>query len=151
METARNYFLFILILCLISCNQDRFKIGQFPEEPVNLQLINSAWDDINSDIPFVSHTVPLVFSTNRANPQTKDFNLILSYVDFNWDKSDGILTVNSSTTLFNENFESFREMVRRTESPVNEKGPYSFVDSAPDKILLFSREVEGVYSIFFRT
>jgi hypothetical protein len=48
-----NYWIFILVFCLISCNRDRFKIGQFPEEPVNLQLVNSAMDDINSDIPFV--------------------------------------------------------------------------------------------------
>jgi hypothetical protein len=143
-----NYWIFILVFCLISCNRDRFKIGQFPEEPVNLQLVNSAMDDINSDIPFVSQTVQLVFSTNRANSQTKDFNLIISYLDFYWDKSDGILTVNPTNTLLDKNFESFRDMVRRTESPANEKGPYSFVDSAPDRILLFSREVEGKYSIF---
>lgn len=148
MKSSINYFFFIFIFCLISCTRDRFRIGQFPEEPVNLQLINSVWDDINSDIPFVSHTVQLVFSTNRANSQTKDFNLILSYLEFNWDKSEGILRVNPSNILFDSDFESFRDMVRRTESPENEKGPYSFVDSAPDRILLFSREVEGVYSIF---
>lgn len=144
-----NYWIFILVFCLISCNRDRFKIGQFPEEPVNLQLVNSAMDDINSDIPFVSHTIQLVFSTNRGNAQTRDFNLTLSYLDFNWDKSDGILTVNQSNNLFDSEFESFRDMVRRTESPANEKGPYSINDGTQEKLLLFSREVEGVYSIFF--
>ena len=126
----------------------KFKNGQFPEEPINLREINSPYDDINSDIPFITHQVPLVFSTNRANFQTRDFNLTVAFLDFNWDKSEGILTVNSSNTLFNSKFDSFRDMVRRTESLAHEKGPYSFIESSSGQILLYSREENGIYSIY---
>ncbi len=138
---------FAALICF-GCNSQKLKTGQFPEEPVNLGEINSPYDDINSDIPFISHQVPLVFSTNRANPQTRDFNLTVSFIDFNWDKSEGVLRVYPSNTLFDSDFESFRDMVRRTESSTNEKGPYSFFDSPSDRLLLYSREVDGVYSIF---
>ncbi|TDQ17540.1 WD40 repeat protein [Algoriphagus boseongensis] len=140
-----------LILCLVfgfslGC-APKFKNGQFPEEPVNLREINSPYDDINSDIPFITHQVPLVFSTNRSNAQTRDFNLTVAFIDFNWDKSEGLLTFNSSNTLFDPKFDSFRDMVRRTESSSNEKGPYSFIESSSGQILLYSREENGVYSI----
>lgn len=135
-------------LFFLSCESQKLKNGQFPDQPVNLREINSPYDDINSDIPFINHQVPLVFSTNRSNPQTRDFNLTVRFLDFTWDKSEGVLRVNSSNTLFDKGFESFRDMVRRTESTSNEKGPYSFIDSPPDRLLLYSREVDGVYSIF---
>ena len=137
---------FSILFCL-GCGQ-KFKTGQFPEEPVNLREINSPFDDINSDMPFVTHQVSLVFSTNRANSQTRDFNLMTAFIDFNWDKSEGILTVNSSNTRFDSKFDSFQDMVRRTESSSHEKGPYSFVEESSGRILLYTREVDGVYSIF---
>jgi hypothetical protein len=146
MKSHFSYLLCLVIVYCLGC-VPKFKTGQFPEEPINLQEINSPYDDINSDIPFITHQVPLVFSTNRANPQTRDFNLTVAFLDFNWDKSEGLLTVNSSNTLFDPKFDSFRDMVRRTESSSNEKGPYSFIESSSGRLLLYSREVEGVYSI----
>lgn len=140
--------IYAFLMLLFACDSNKFRLGQFPEIPVNLGELNSSFDDINSDIPFVNHEVQLVFSTNRGNDQTLDFNLIVSSVDFNWDKSDGILLVNSSNKLFNAKFQSFRDMVRRTESPAHEKGPYSFLESEGNRVILFSRENDGVYSIF---
>lgn len=147
MKSIKLYYLLFLVFTLLGC-RDKFKTGQFPEEPVNLQLVNSSADDINSDIPSIGHQVKLVFSTNRANFQTRDFNLALFYLDFNWDKSDGILSVKQSNILGDQGFILFREWVRRTESTNHEKGPYSFQESENNRILLFSREVNGVYSIF---
>ncbi|MFL0685652.1 MAG: hypothetical protein ACJLTB_21015 [Algoriphagus aquaeductus] len=146
MKNSLNLIGFLAIL--FACNSNKYPTGQFPEIPVNLGELNSSFDDINSDIPFVNHEVQLVFSTNRGNDQTLDFNLIVSSVDFNWDKSDGILLVNSSNRLFDAKFQSFRDMVRRTESPAHEKGPYSFLESEGNRVILFSRENDGVYSIF---
>lgn len=128
---------------LFACDSNKFRTGQFPENPVNLGEVNSSFDDINSDIPFLSHEVQLVFSSNRGS---KDFNLILTSLDFNWDKSEGVLLFNSSNTLFDTEFKNFQDMVRRTESPAHEKGPYSFVNNG-SRILLFSREVEGINKI----
>jgi hypothetical protein len=105
--------------------------------------VNSSFDDINSDIPYLSHEVQLVFSSNRG---LKDFNLIFTSLDFNWDIADGVLFINSSNTLFDPKFQSFQDMVRRTESPAHEKGPYSFLQNA-STILLYSREVNGTYTI----
>lgn len=148
MKIGKTHIILPLLFVFFGCDRDKFRTGQFPEEPVNLQLVNSSADDINSDIPSTGHQVKLVFSTNRANFQTRDFNLALYYLDFNWDKSDGILNVNQSNILLDREFESFRNWIRRTESTDHEKGPYSFLESENSRVLLFSREVNGVYSIF---
>lgn len=66
---------------------------------VNLREVNSSFDDSNSDDPSVNHEVQLVFSINRGNNLSQDFNLIVSGIDFNWDKSEGVLLINSSNTL----------------------------------------------------
>jgi hypothetical protein len=137
-----------LFVATISCDRDRYPQGIFPENPINLSDVNSPFDDINSDIPFVSHSVYLVFSTNRGNPQTKDFNLALFPVDFTWDKTDGILSVSRSNTLFDDTYTSYLNMIRRTESTSHEKGPYSFEESETHRVLMFSREVNGKYRIF---
>lgn len=144
----KNLSIIGLLVLLFACESNKFRTGQFPENPVNLGEVNSSFDDINSDIPYVSHEVQLVFSTNRGNTQTQDFNLIVSSIDFNWDKSDGILSVNSSNTHLNTKFKVFSDMVRRTESSAHEKGPYSFLESENNRVLLFSRERDGFYSIF---
>ncbi|MEB2785366.1 hypothetical protein [Algoriphagus persicinus] len=144
----KNLSILGFIALLFACESNKFRTGQFPENPVNLGEVNSAFDDINSDIPFLSHEVPLVFSTNRGNNQPKDFNLIVSSIDFNWDKSEGVLLINSSNTLFDSKFQSLQDMVRSTESLAHEKGPYSFLESENNRVLLFSREVDGVYMIF---
>lgn len=131
---------------LFACNRNKFYTGHFSDNPINLSEVNSSFDDINSDIPFVTHEVQLVFSTNRGNNQTQDFNLIVSSIDFHWDKSEGVLLINSSNKQFDTKFQYLRDMVRRTQSSANEKGPYSFVENN-NRILLFSREVDGVYTI----
>lgn len=137
-----------LLVVSNACDRDRYPQGIFPENPINLSDVNSPFDDINSDIPFVGHSVYLVFSTNRANSQTKDFNLTLFPVDFTWDKTDGILSVSRSNTLFDDTYTSFLNLVRRTESTAHEKGPYTFLENQKNSILIFSREINGKYSLF---
>ncbi len=137
-----------MVFLFQSCDRDKYRIGRFPEEPINVKEVNSPYDDINSDIPYIGHNVKLVFSTNRANPQNQDFSLVLSYLDFNWDKSDGFLMISPTNVLFDKEFESFREMIQRTVSPAHEKGPYSFIENESSRVILFSREVDGIYSVF---
>jgi hypothetical protein len=109
-------------------------------------VVNSNLDDINSDIPTINHEFKLVFSSNRQGSQPNHFNLVESNLVFYWDKSEGFLRVDKGNTLFDTNL---RDWVRKTETPFNEKGPYSFIDGGNNKILLFSRDNDqGIYSIY---
>ncbi|MBN7815019.1 TolB-like translocation protein [Algoriphagus pacificus] len=139
------YLVLFLEVILFSCNQKKYPVGIFPEEAVNLSVVNSSSDDMNSDIPTINHEVNLIFSSNRIGSQPNHYNLVESSLVFYWDKSEGILSVNKGNTSFDT---SIRDWVKKTESTFNEKGPYSFSDSNNDKFLLFSRDNEtGIYSI----
>lgn len=143
MKNIVSFLLFILLIQ--ACNQNKYPIGVFPEESVNLSIINSPLDDINSDIPTINHEIKLVFSSNRQGSQPNHFNLVQSNLVFYWDKSEGVLRVDDGNTLFDTNL---RDWVRKTESLFNEKGPYSFTDVDGDRTLFFSRDdTQGVYSI----
>jgi hypothetical protein len=140
-----SIILSVFWICLVSCNQNKYPVGIFPEEATNLSVVNSPLDDINSDVPTVNHEFKLVFSSNRINSQPNHFNLVESSLVFYWDKSEGFLRVDQGNTLFDT---WLRDWVRKTESNFNEKGPYTFIDSEAGDILLFSRDnAEGVYSI----
>jgi hypothetical protein len=143
----KKTIIFALIVLLIqSCNKDRFNTGIFPEEATNLSVVNSNLDDINSDIPTINHEFKLVFSSNRQGSQPNHFNLVESNLVFYWDKSEGFLRVDKGNTLFDNNL---RDWVRKTETPFNEKGPYTFNDTDNSKVLLFSRDNDqGIYSIY---
>ncbi|MEP0713083.1 hypothetical protein [Algoriphagus sp.] len=134
------------IILIQSCNQNKYNVGVFPETATNLGIINSAFDDINSDMPTVNHEFKLVFSSNRIGSQPNHFNLVGFNLVFYWDRSEGFLSVGKGNSLFDN---SLLDWVRRTESTYNEKGPYSFVDSENDKTMLFSRDDDqGIYSIY---
>ncbi len=141
----KSIVLFALGVCYLSCNKNKYPVGIFPEEATNLSVVNSPFDDVNSDMPTFSHETNLVFSSNRINPQPNYFNLVDSKLVFIWYPSDGFLSVEKGNTLFDT---WLRDWVRKTESNFNEKGPYTFFDSEAGDILLFSRDnAEGVYSI----
>ncbi|TFV93556.1 hypothetical protein E4S40_15020 [Algoriphagus kandeliae] len=141
----KSIILFVFFVGLLSCNQNKYPVGIFPEEATNLSVINSPFDDVNSDVPTINHGFKLVFSSNRINSQPNHFNLVESNLVFYWDKSEGFLRVDRGNTLFDT---WLRDWVRKTETNFNEKGPYTFFDSEAGDILLFSRDdAEGVYSI----
>lgn len=131
---------------LFSCNQNKYPVGVFPEEALNLSVVNSSFDDVNSDMPTLNHEFKLVFSSNRIAAQPNHFNLVESDLVFYWDKSEGFLRVDKGNTLFDT---GLRDWLKKTETNFNEKGPYTFLDEENNEILLFSRDnLEGVFSIY---
>jgi WD40-like Beta Propeller Repeat len=77
------------------CEHYKVHTGTFPDEPVNMQNINSGYDDYNSTIPILGNTGPLCFSSNR-NSGGKDFDLIYILLDVLMSKHTGVLTVDKS-------------------------------------------------------
>lgn len=149
-----KYSIAYILLSLVLSGCDRtLSWGIFPETPVNLEFVNSSFDDTNSDLRVSSIFLnsELVFSTNRPNPNnTNDFNLILFTVGFNWDRKEDFLSVRDITPTHNIEsirFKSLKKLESSTNSHLNEKGPYSFFESPDNLALFFSRDVEGVYSI----
>lgn len=88
------YLILILsVTVLNSCEPPyKYHIGTFPETPVNMEDINSEFDDYNSASPILGGTAPLCFSSNRKSAG-KDFDIVYKLLDVIMSKSNGIITV----------------------------------------------------------
>lgn len=140
----------ILILAIVfnSCDRIKYPTGNYSETPINLDFLNSPYDDINSNTHFLGYGIEFVFSTNRPNPHSNDFRLLTYNIDISWDRKDGILSVKEvSSYAERPNFLTLKRMAESTITNNNEKGPYSFNETNDNLALFFSRDMEGIYSI----
>ena len=73
---ANSYISLIISILLISvfiidCKKDedpvKYPIGVFPDTVLNLQGLNSEFDDYNSSANQISGGLPLIFSSNRRS------------------------------------------------------------------------------------
>ncbi|PSL05744.1 TolB family protein [Cecembia rubra] len=131
----------LLLMILIGCDL-KYHSAYFPEAPVNLDKVNSEWDDMNSDLSLTPHHAELTFSSNRSL-QNHDFNLYNYFLYYLWDIQEGILSFSAEKSQSQD----LDYLVSKAHSDLNEKVPYSFMDSNENKALLFSRDVDGIYAI----
>jgi hypothetical protein len=93
---AISFMLILSATILDSCDPPYHSVA-FPETPVNVDGINSEFDDYNSTSPLVGETTPLCFSSNRKSGG-KDFDIVYKLLDITASKSNGITTVEENTT-----------------------------------------------------
>ena len=104
----------------------KYHVGTFPEKPVNMENINSEFDDYNSTAPTLGKTGPLCFSSNRES-YGKDFDIVYMLLDVIMSKSTGILTVDENNRY---NFDIYaanlnlNDAVSRVNTGNDELGPY---------------------------
>ena len=129
------------LMILMGCNL-KYNSAYFPETPVNLGEANSEWDDINSDLSPTAHGAELIFSSNRSLPNN-DFKLFSYFTSYSWDRETGIL----KSYAYESVPQDLHHLGSVANSEANEKGPYSFMVTDENKALLFSRDVDEIYSI----
>jgi Tol biopolymer transport system component len=133
----------------------KYRIGTFPETPVNMGDINSEYDDYNSTSPELGGTTPLCFSSNR-NGNHKDFDIIYKLLDVYMSKSTGILEVEENTKgsldVFAANA-SLNDAIRIINTGFDELGPYlipqghSYLNQ--EYIFLYATNESGNFDIKF--
>ena len=123
---------FILIACLSllffgSCrNPYHYNHIRFSETPVNLDSLNSIYDDYNSDMPFLGGDCPLCFSSNRRS-QGGEFDIIFYVLNIRLDRKDGQLYVGPQYAETWSNYQDLlylQEALPVINSTANEYGPY---------------------------
>jgi hypothetical protein len=99
-RSIRNLLLFSCLGVLVSgCPFGygyKYHTGIFPENPVNLEVFNSEFDDYNATAPTLGQTLPLCYSTNRGS-YGADFDFIYKIMSIEFSKSDGMLDVYENT------------------------------------------------------
>ena len=120
----------LVFTLMVACKPDyqpRVASVSFPETPVNMGDINSAFDDYNSTASFIGYTSPFCFSSNR-NSSGRNFDIIYKLLDVYASVIDGKLTVQESPVnnladvdIENHNLNYAMSMIN---SSADELGPY---------------------------
>jgi hypothetical protein len=119
-------FLFLAISVLITnCIKEsdtiKYPYGTFPDTVVNLNGINSQYDDYNSTGFQLNGYLPLIFSSNR-NSSGGQFDLNQGYVNFIFDMTDGSFMLQAG--VGDDPF--LKKLVDMATTPRNDYGPYRF-------------------------
>ncbi len=126
--TRKSTFQIVLIILLFtSCKKDIILESdhKFPEKPVNLEMVNSKYDDYNSDLPAGEYDMfPLLFSSNRnSKGDNFDFNIFSMSMSFPFDK-DIVSIAESAGTTYTHSI--LNEKVDEINTDDNQFGPYVY-------------------------
>ncbi|MCD6347314.1 MAG: PD40 domain-containing protein [Bacteroidales bacterium] len=138
----------LIILLVSSCfPKDKFPVnynfGTFPDSVVNLEQVNTEYDDYNSSgPPMINYQMALVFSTNRYTKGEKydlvDYNLFLQFNQY-----DGTFGLNVSQHVF-----PFFHLTDLANSADNEFGPLTHQITPEGFLTCFASDRTGNMEIF---
>ena len=146
---ANSYISLIISILLISvfiidCKKDedpvKYPLGIFPDTVLNLQGLNSEFDDYNSSANQISGGLPLIFSSNRRSSGGQ-FDLEQGLIAFTFDKTNGYFTLTTGMTQ-----DAFRsKLITAAETSLNDFGPYTTYSSYDgfEYFILASENVDG--------
>lgn len=111
--------------CLDLNNGDEdieFPLGEFPDTVMNMQDINSQYDDYNANI--LSGAGPILFSTNRQS-NGGQFDIAQGGISFNFSQVYG--TFEFQSHIMNDEF--LGQLIARSVTTGDDFGPYRFYSS----------------------
>jgi hypothetical protein len=112
--------------------------------PVNLEKINTEYDDYNSDLPYLAGRMTLVFSSNSPT-SGESFDFVFKDIDISYHKKDDKLDFAFPSNSGNIFLEKLFPIVNTT---ADELGPYSWYEDSHDYFFYASNE-DGNFDINF--
>ncbi|MCK5821534.1 MAG: PD40 domain-containing protein [Bacteroidales bacterium] len=137
----------LTILITSSCFRCKYEInyefGEFPDSVINLEAVNTIYDDYNSAAPAtINIQIPLIFSSNRYTKGGKydlvDYNL---YIFF--DKTDGSIDIQSYINPY-----PYYYLTDLANSDANEFGPINAPFASDEFLFCFSSDRTGNMEIY---
>lgn len=121
-------FVTLFIVMLNACYRDyKYNIATIPETPVNLEEINSVYNDYNASSPVKGGSSPLVFSSDRGS-NGHNFDIEYSFLNIVFSKLTGKLYVGQDDNItFGESelaYKNIFKAFRVINTAGNELGPY---------------------------
>jgi hypothetical protein len=133
----------------------KYNTGHFKESVVNIDDINTKFDDYNSTAPSIYFRHLFHFSSNR-NSDGNDFDIVGEKMYIDWDKTEATLEI--GTDLSESWFDYLLPMFDSINSPCNELGPLSLghykqvledTNESFINLLMFANDCAGNYDIKF--
>ncbi len=130
----------LFVRCSESEEPAMYAYGIFPDTVLNLEGLNSVYDDYNSTGTEVSGALQLIFSSNRKS-EGSQFDLNQGLMTFTFNKTDGTFTLTAMMTQ-----DAFTDtLIKKAETPGNDFGPfrtYSSLDGL-EYFILASENIDG--------
>jgi hypothetical protein len=124
------HLIMILVILLISgyftgCKKTedpvKFPKGTFPDTVMNLEELNSAYDDYNVSLYQLSGSSPIIFSSNRGSSGGQ-FDLVQAGLSFTFDQTNGAFDLEAS--MISNAF--LDKLINRAQTTGNDLGPFRF-------------------------
>ena len=110
--------------CLDKEEPVNYQYGTFPDSIINLESINSEFDDFNMDLPQISASLPYIFSSNRSS-SGGDFNLESASIHFSFLQQSGEFQIDGE--MFSGDF--YNSIMNAVNDDYDQFGPYRFLNS----------------------
>jgi WD40-like Beta Propeller Repeat len=124
----KKLFLQLSLLFFFACaNPYKYNNVVFPKLPVNLDSLNTIYDDYNSNIPYIGDDFPLYFSSNRAS-MGKQYDIIYYVMNIQFDRKTNELylgTKNASIWTSYSTLAYLEAAPAKINTSFNELGPYA--------------------------
>lgn len=115
------------------------------ELPVNLENINSSFDDYNSNLPYPAFRHGIYFSTNR-NSSGNNFDIIHKSMDISYHPKDDILNI-SFVSDINSNNKYTDKVLETINSDFDEFGPFYFSGDEAFEYFFYANNESGNFDI----
>ena len=146
----------VLIFCVIisalyfSCKKEenpiKFPYGTFPDSLLNLEGLNSQFDDYNTDIYQITGGFKLIFSSNRKSSGGQ-FDIEQGIISYVFDQTDGNFSL--TTAISNDSFTN--KLLAQAVTSRDDFGPYRFFSTADgfEYLLLSSVTEDGDLDLYY--
>jgi hypothetical protein len=127
-------------------NPVKFPVGLFPDDIVNIDALNTEFDDYNSALFQLFGKVTIVFSSNRKSAGG-EFDLVQGSITFVFDQTVGTFGFTSALT----NDEFLTKLLNTANKTGNDFGPFRFFSPVDgyEYLLLSSENNEGNLDMYY--
>jgi len=153
MALLKKFMLLLFALVLTACPNpfwpDDYEFEYtciITDTPVNMEGINSAWDDYNSDLPYPYDGTEIFFSSNRKSKGVY-FDIIKRSLFFSYHEKDDILDVHFGDPAYLTPYETMLfDLINSTDDQL---GPLSFWGPEEYAYFFYGDNQNGDFDIWY--
>jgi hypothetical protein len=132
--------------CKKNLNHIKYTQGTFPDSVVNIEGINTTFDDYNLALYQIQESVPLIFSSNRGSSGGQ-FDLVQAILLMTFNQETGEFTLQGQMT--SDDFLS--RLISKANTDGNDFGPYRFFSSLDgfEYMIISSENGDNGYDFYY--
>lgn len=144
----KSYYLIIIsaYLFIIGCDDNNYQFEYdtiVTETPVNLEKINSRYDDYNSTLPYDGYRFGIYFSSNRKS-SGQNFDIVYKDLDISYHKKDDKINISFPTNTFDKHTSILLSSIN---SQYDELGPLFYFANGEYEYFLYSNNENSDFDI----